>query len=215
LAGKSAAKGRAENAEPGKPIGRRERRSTETRRKIFHSALRLFAERGFSATTIDAIAAAADIGKGTFFNYFANKESILLEFQEMQMEKVRAFVAENMNSYAPLAGLIYQLAATMTQELQLSPALFKSLMTAIFSNEAVGKRMAEGLELSRERLGALIGTRQQTGEIRSDIKAEEIAHSLQRMILGSTLVWSLAPVTRFEDDLRRTIEVFVHGIQSR
>jgi AcrR family transcriptional regulator len=68
-----------------KPMGRRERRSIETREKIFRVALDLFAERGFNATTIDAIAEGADIGKGTFFNYFENKESILLEFQKMQM----------------------------------------------------------------------------------------------------------------------------------
>ncbi|MGD1075472.1 MAG: TetR family transcriptional regulator, partial [Thermodesulfovibrionales bacterium] len=64
-----------------KRIGRRARRCIETREKIFRVALQLLAERGFSATTIDAIAEGADIGKGTFFNYFENKESILLQFQ--------------------------------------------------------------------------------------------------------------------------------------
>ena len=39
-----------------KPISRRERRGIETRERIFRAALRLFAERGFMATTIDAIA---------------------------------------------------------------------------------------------------------------------------------------------------------------
>ena len=77
-----------------KPIGRRERRSEETRENIFRAALQLFAERGFNATTIEAITEAADVGKGTFFNYFENKESLLLEYGELQMGKIRTFVAD-------------------------------------------------------------------------------------------------------------------------
>ncbi|MGA2719724.1 MAG: helix-turn-helix domain-containing protein [Candidatus Acidiferrales bacterium] len=52
------------------PAGRRERRRTETRDRLFHSALKLFAERGYQETTVEAITEAADVGKGTFFNYF-------------------------------------------------------------------------------------------------------------------------------------------------
>ncbi len=59
-----------EGSDSQKPLGRRERRSQETREKIYWSALDLFSRQGFSATTIDAIAKDADIGKGTFFNYF-------------------------------------------------------------------------------------------------------------------------------------------------
>ncbi|HLJ42079.1 MAG TPA: TetR family transcriptional regulator, partial [Candidatus Acidoferrales bacterium] len=53
--------------------GRRERRRTETRERIFRAALDLFAERGFMETTVEDITEAADVGKGTFFNYFPTK----------------------------------------------------------------------------------------------------------------------------------------------
>jgi AcrR family transcriptional regulator len=215
LAGKITSESGVESEGSKKPIGRRERRSAETRKNIFQSAMQLFADRGFSATTIDAIAEAADIGKGTFFNYFENKESILLEYQEMQMGKVKAFVAASLNSDEPLTTLVYKLACTMTQEQQKSPALFQSLMTAIFSNEAVGNRMAAGMKLGRGMLAELIEKRQQSGEIRNDTAALDLAHSLQRMILGTMLVWSLSPESRLEDNLRAVTEVFIHGIRSR
>jgi AcrR family transcriptional regulator len=198
---------------PKKRIGRRDRRSIETREKIFRVALQLLAERGFSATTIDAIAEGADIGKGTFFNYFENKESILLQFQEMQIRRVKEFVAESMNSDKTLIALIYKLAVTMTAEQQKSPTLFRSLITAIFSNDAIRHKMAEGTCQGREMLADLIGTRQQTGEIRSDLQAKEIARSLQSMVLGTTLVWSLAPESALEDHLSDMVNVFVKGIQ--
>jgi len=57
--------------------GRRERRHAETRQRLMRCALRLFADRGFADTSIEDITEAADVGKGTFFNYFQSRNRIL------------------------------------------------------------------------------------------------------------------------------------------
>src|SRR6516164_11166643 len=59
------------------PASRRERRRAEIRERIYRAALELFAERGFLETTVEDITEAADVGKGTFFNYFPTKEHVL------------------------------------------------------------------------------------------------------------------------------------------
>ncbi|MCP3032561.1 TetR family transcriptional regulator [Halobacillus sp. A1] len=51
--------------------------STSKRDHIIHSALNLFAERGFDATTIPMIANDANVGAGTIYRYFANKEVLV------------------------------------------------------------------------------------------------------------------------------------------
>lgn len=53
---------------------RRDRKKIATRSQILAAAIDLFSRRGLDAVTIEEIAAAADVGKGTIYNYFATKE---------------------------------------------------------------------------------------------------------------------------------------------
>jgi AcrR family transcriptional regulator len=57
----------------------RERKKQKTRWLIQEQALRLFKEQGYEQTTVDQIAAAAEISPSTFFRYFKTKEDVVLE----------------------------------------------------------------------------------------------------------------------------------------
>ncbi|GAA5052670.1 TetR/AcrR family transcriptional regulator [Nocardia callitridis] len=68
----------------------RDRKRERTRRALLEAAVELFETRGYEQTTVVDIAAAAEVGTRTFFNYFATKEELL--FPETD-ERVRAAVA--------------------------------------------------------------------------------------------------------------------------
>lgn len=204
-----------ESTSSSRQSGRRAKRSEETRERIFRAALQLFAERGFNATTIESITTAADVGKGTFFNYFENKESVLLEYRELQMERVTAFVTTHKESDRPLAPLLLELALTLTMEQGKNPGLIQSLLTAVFGSETVQKRMAEAIERNVQQLSGLIARRQQSGEIRKDLGAFTIAQAFQRLIFGTMITWSLAPVDPIEESMKKSVELFVNGARSK
>src|SRR5512137_2669907 len=81
---------------------RRQRRSAELRERIFRAALDLFAKKGFAETTVEDITNAADVGKGTFFNYFPSKDHILLAFGEMQLGRLQSAVEQAQSSSEPV-----------------------------------------------------------------------------------------------------------------
>jgi AcrR family transcriptional regulator len=56
----------------------RQRKKTATRDRLRASALRLFGEQGYEATTVEQIAAAAGVSHMTFFRYFPSKEDVVL-----------------------------------------------------------------------------------------------------------------------------------------
>ena len=60
------------------PASLRQRKRERTRAALVAAALDLFERQGYEATTIDQIAAAADVSPRTFFRYFPTKEAVAL-----------------------------------------------------------------------------------------------------------------------------------------
>ncbi len=63
-------------------LSRRARKKAILRELLFDTAMDLFATQGYDGTTVREITEIADVAKGTFFNYFPSKESVLLAYHE-------------------------------------------------------------------------------------------------------------------------------------
>ena len=92
--------GRQDDASP--PEGLRARKRRQTRQRIAEAGLRLFRKNGFEATTLDAIATAADISRRTLFHYFDSKEAILAAWESGVEDAFRAALAEGSPDAIPL-----------------------------------------------------------------------------------------------------------------
>lgn len=82
-------------------LGWRERKRRETHKRVWESAIALFASNGYEATTLDAIAEASSISKRTFFHYFKSKEDILAAWQAEVPAMFRAAIAMEKDGDTP------------------------------------------------------------------------------------------------------------------
>ncbi len=71
----------------------RERKKARTRASLREHALRLFREQGYQATTVEQIAAAAEVSPSTFFRYFPTKEDLVLQ-DDMDTRLLEAFARQ-------------------------------------------------------------------------------------------------------------------------
>lgn len=196
-------------------LSRRLRRSTEIRDRLFHASLELFAKKGYAETTVEDITNAADVGKGTFFNYFPSKDHILLAFSEMQLAKLRAAVDEARRTNEPMPQFLRSLGQRMTQEPARNPDLIRVLLLAYLSNVEVRGAMLDMQNRVLALHTEMIQLGQDRGEIRDDLPASEIALVFRQTIFGTLLVWSLYGDASLRSRMESAFEVIWSGLAPR
>jgi AcrR family transcriptional regulator len=194
-----------------KNLGRRERRKQETRKEIFQAAMKLFEKKGIFSTTVEEITEAADVGKGTFFNYFPTKEAILSAMAERQID-----IFERATEKAKNATSVHPILKEMVKELSAAPGrsqiMLRSLLSMVLSNKLLFEIFSRVLQDGRKRLAAILARGQQVGEVRRDIPAIELARCLHQSALGTSFVWAISPPSDLMAWQERSLDLFWRGI---
>jgi len=161
---------------------RRERKKRETRQRLLECAWQQFLEKGYDETTVEDITEAADVAKGTFFNYFATKEAALDELALWRLDQLGQQVRAGANGASPgraasavarIKRMVYAFGGEFFPESDLSGHLLLARISAPIKHESAYRLGS----ITRE----LVEQGQQTGEIRADIDADLVA----RLIMTS------------------------------
>lgn len=194
---------------------RRSRRSADIRERLFRAALSVFSRKGFAETTVEDITNAADVGKGTFFNYFPSKDHILLAFAEMQISRLRHAVDEARENNTPLRQFFRSLTSLMTAEPTRNPDLIRVLLLAFLSNQAVREAMLDLQDRVLAIHTEMIQLGQDRGEIRDDLPPMNIALVFRQTIFGTLLIWSLYGDASLPARIESAFEVIWSGLAPR
>ncbi len=164
--------------------GRRERKKEETRRRITMSALDLFHEKGFEATTVDEITERADVAKGTFFNYFPRKESVLAALSEEWMERAEEHASQHgRTAFERILALFGGVAESYGQDRELARMLLRVSMERMVCPEP---------DVSRSGLYQLVVQAvqdgQANGEFRPELPVDSVFGVVASVFMG-TLIW--------------------------
>jgi AcrR family transcriptional regulator len=194
---------------------RRQRRSSQIRERLFRAALDLFAQHGFADTTVEDITNAADLGKGTFFNYFPSKDHILLAFAEMQLGKLQSIIENLRDTRDPFPQFFRTLAVRMTEEPGRNPSIVRTLLLANLSSTPVREGMRINQARGHKLVSEFVQIGQDRGELRNDLPAGDIAQVFRQMVFGTLLVWSLYGDDSLATRIRTALDVLWQGLSPR
>ena len=193
-------------------MGRRQRRAAETRLRLFRCALQLFAERGFPNVTVEDITEAADVGKGTFFNYFASKDHVLGVMAEIQLGKIREAVTLTASGTESIRSVLHRLFLRVTEEPGRSPDLARTLISSFLANEGFRRLLDRKMSEGRKMIARVVAAGQKRGEIDPGLKKEKVAIQLQQALMGTLLLWSLHSQAALQSWIEESFQHFWRAV---
>ena len=192
--------------------GRRERRGAETRLKLFRCALQLIAERGFGNVTVEQITEAADVGKGTFFNYFETKDHVLGVMPEIQLGKVREAISLAGQGQQAIHSVLHRLMLCLAEEPGRSPDLARALISSFLASEGVRKIIKSKMQEGHKMIAEVVAAGQKRGEIDPRLQKEKVATQLLQAEMGTILLWSAHGEPALEDWIEDSFQHFWRAI---
>ena len=195
--------------------GRRERHKTDVRNRLLRVAFELFATRGFQATTVEDITQAADVAKGTFFNYFATKELLLTQMSEHRLDILRAALGEARLNRKSSREILHGLLLTLVEEPRQSRGMARCKLLGPLSCEPLVSVAETTIARGRRIIRDMIAIGQRRGEIRRDWPAADLALLFQQAFYGVLYLWAVHPNLNLSRCLDRTFALFWAGAKAR
>src|SRR5262245_13643352 len=192
-------------------LSRRERKKEETKERIVKAALKLFRQNGLEGTTVDEIAERADVAKGTFFNYFPRKESVLSYLPEMWLHQAEAEAEAIMSGGGQVGPQITEMFVQQAAFYEEDRELSKYMVMEWVRSEQAGD---ENCRRWDERGLRLIRNLQERGEIRNDIPAERAAEMFGAVHQATVMHWVACTPEPYplRDELRKRMRLVVEGL---
>lgn len=190
----------------------REKKKIETRNKIFEASGRLFKEKGIENTTVDEIVKEAGIGKGTFFNYFPSKTSLLLYFaqqkEELTFSQIKNEALKTISTREKIKNVLVFVAKTNEKDKELTKMFVFEYMRHYGSSQ--DERKSHGLS---NILYSLIEDGIKKEDLKSTIDSKKAAQIISAIYFHSLVEWLWSQFDySFSDDISGKIDIVFDGI---
>lgn len=186
-------------------LSRRERKKKETREKIFSNAMHLFRMQGFTATSVEQITQYADVGKGTFYNYFPTKEAVILEFSRRTCQDLinNGRQKPSLGTRQRLGSLLQDWAEFMIKDREIA-------WVTVRNREGADYDMSLHYGLL-----AILTVGQQNREISREFDPAFLAESLEGMMVQHFIRWFVSGVGDLHEEVNHALSVFLDGLSEK
>lgn len=172
-------------------MGLREVKRERTRRLIADKAFELFCDHGFGRTTVEQIAAAAEVGPSTLYRYFPTKETLVLEFvDDCLADAVRRFGDQ---PAVELSDGLRTVIERVLEQLETNPDRVRAVFDLAERNESVSAHLNELIWRFRNDLAAQLVRRLPGDPVRAEFVAALSAGITMNIIENVVRVWVDTP----------------------
>jgi len=149
------------------------------REAIVVCAARLFATQGYSATSMNQVAAAAGLSKATLYHYYRDKDALLLNIAEAHVSKLKALVAEVLLLRLAPAARLRELIRRVVAEYADAQHAHRVLTEDVKFLAPADRQRIVGIERD-----VVAGFAQIVGALRPELKAAALAKPMTMLLFG-------------------------------
>ncbi len=189
--------------------GLRQRKKERTRRAIADAALDLFESRGYAHTTVDDIAAAADVSPRTFFRYFASKDEAVFERAGDVEQHFRALLASR-PAGEPLLVSLREIARALLADDLVEEDRLRRLLGLVATEPALRSRYTALLDAIEGEL--TVWAAERLGVPAGDLRPRLLAATVLAARRVATDTWLESPGDGFADHITRAIDMLADGL---
>jgi AcrR family transcriptional regulator len=193
-------------------------RSRNTRRQLVRTALAMWDERGFERgveeTTVEEIARAAGVTKGTFYFHFAHKEDILLEIGWAAAEAMVQEAEAAMERGRPASEVIDGVLSSLARRVSRAPRAAVTRSAAEFLRRTQDPpTRAEGTQRFGDAFAIVASYAVERGDLPQAVDVNELASMLEAVTMAAVLQWASSgdSPAALGHDLQRRAEVILTG----
>lgn len=182
------------------------------RERILDAAIACFGERGYEATTMDAIAERADVARATVFNHYSDKQELLKAYLGRRREQVGELLRERSRAGVDAVQQLYDTFDLLAAANEQNPSEARELVRAWWRTGGSSASEPDSDLIFAE----VIAAGQQRGDLRADIDAGLAGRILFDAYAGVVLRWAAAddPPFRLNKALRDTCATIVGGLRA-
>ncbi|GAA2528444.1 TetR/AcrR family transcriptional regulator [Rarobacter incanus] len=180
---------------------------SDTRDQILNAAAKLFAENGYTATSVDDIASKAGVAKGSVFYNFGSKSNVIeavLDRGVMRLGSSLAQARRGLSGQPALAVMVREMLAQIRNHTDFA----KILAAEVFR---VGRQWEDSV--GQVRASAISQFSSVISEMRPDLDADLVAGAVFGSILVTGLEWVVFQPDRSFDDVQAAIDILVAGLE--
>ncbi|MBO9130691.1 TetR/AcrR family transcriptional regulator [Bacillus sp. 165] len=198
-----------------------DKKMTEKQKQIVETAIQMFAEKGYTATSTSEIAKAAGVAEGTIFRHFGTKENLLLSvIAPFVMESVPVLADEFIHDvvskpYERFESFLTVIIKNRLAFLEENKAIFKILMSQLLHRDDLRSQFIQVFETrGLKHINAMLELGKQRGEL-IDLPNTELLRQIGTSVFGYFMArFVFFPNVKWDDPLEvdRLVRFILQGI---